>query len=385
MDKQHIGQNVRRLRLQKGWTQAKLHEEAGLSLPAIGSIETGKVEPRFSNINKISEALNVDVYQLLKEPPRLDSVRFRANRKMKRRDHILAEVADWLNNYSLLESLLSEKQHNCIKLITDKVDLQEESRKKAISAVSIARTIFGLGDNEPIYDLCSLVESNGIKVFERPLNSSDFFGLSVGEEAGGPAVIVNTNERISVERWIFTVAHELGHLILHQTAYDSSVEVENDQEELEANLFASHFLVPEKAFIKAWEGYYGMPLVDRVLRVKRIFNVSYKTILYRVNELMGKEQNIWKRFYYRYKMQYGKSLTNHQEPLGVDKNHFRAVEPESKISEEPSKLDRNEFGEGHFRSLVRRAVESESISASKAAKMLNLSISDFNQLASCWV
>jgi Zn-dependent peptidase ImmA (M78 family)/DNA-binding XRE family transcriptional regulator len=385
MDKKNVGKNVRRLRLEKGWTQAKLHEEAGLSIPAIGSIENGKAEPRFSNINKIAEALKIDVYELLKEPPRLDSVRFRANRKMKKREYILAEVADWLNNYNLLESLLHKEQTNCIRQIADKVDSNASSREKAISAASIARSIFDLADDEPINDLCSLVESNGIKVFERQLNSSDFFGLSVGEEAGGPAIIVNTNERISVERWIFTVAHELAHLILHQSAYDSSVEDEDEAEEEEANIFASHFLVPEKAFIKAWEDYYGMPLVERVLRVKRIFNVSYKTILYRVNELTGEEQNIWLLFNRRYKMQYGKSLANHHEPLGIGRNQFRVFEPESKISAEPNKLDQSEFGEGQYRSLIRRAVEAECITASKAAKMLKLSIADFNQLAACWV
>ncbi len=46
-----------------------------------------------------------------------------------------------------------------------------------------------------------------------------FFGLSVGERDGGAAVVVNTWDRISVERWIFAAAHELGHLLLHPAEY----------------------------------------------------------------------------------------------------------------------------------------------------------------------
>lgn len=45
--------------------------------------------------------------------------------------------------------------------------------------------------------------------------SDDFFGLSIGPADGGPAVVVNVWDGISVERWIFTAAHELGHLVLH--------------------------------------------------------------------------------------------------------------------------------------------------------------------------
>jgi hypothetical protein len=35
---------------------------------------------------------------------------------------------------------------------------------------------------------------------------------------GGPAVVVNVWGRLSVERWIFTAAHELGHLMIVEAA-----------------------------------------------------------------------------------------------------------------------------------------------------------------------
>ncbi|MEA3286194.1 MAG: XRE family transcriptional regulator [Candidatus Marinimicrobia bacterium] len=385
MDKQHIGQNVRRLRMEKGWTQSILHEETRLSIPAIGNIERGKAEPRIANIKKIADALDVNMYELLREAPSLESVRFRANNKMKRRDNILVDVADWLNNYNLLESFAGEKTQSCIPKIISKLGKQPSSKEEIILAANLTREFVGLENDEKIYDVCNLVESKGIKVYERKLNSSEFFGLSVGEKDGGPAIVVNTNDRISVERWIFTVAHELGHLILHQSAYDSAVESENDNEELEANIFASHFLVPKEAFQKVWEDYYGMPFVNRVLRVKRIFNVSYKTILYRINEELDGKRNIWVMFYAGYKRQFGRSISKHAEPSGIQRKNFRSYEPESKISEEPENLDKGEFGDGQYLSLIRKAIESENISVSKAAKMLKLSITEFNQMAACWI
>ncbi|MBI5445790.1 MAG: ImmA/IrrE family metallo-endopeptidase [Deltaproteobacteria bacterium] len=79
-----------------------------------------------------------------------------------------------------------------------------------------------------------------------------FLGLSVAEEDGGPAVVANTWDRLAVEHWIFSAAHELRHLLLHLGVYDVSVQEEDSAQEDEANLFASHFLMPEEAFRREW-------------------------------------------------------------------------------------------------------------------------------------
>ena len=128
------------------------------------------------------------------------------------------------------------------------------------------------------------------------LASDAFFGLSVAKEDGGPAVVVNVWDRISVERWIFTAAHELGHLLLHVGAYDVAKTEESREEEEEANQFASHFLMPQEVFALEWNEARGLPLVDRVLKVKRIFRVSYRTVLYRLSEQEAYGKAIWQKF-----------------------------------------------------------------------------------------
>ena len=57
-----------------------------------------------------------------------------------------------------------------------------------------------------------------------------------------------TWERISVERWIFTAAHELGHLLLHPHEYRREATDLPEKAEREAHEFASEFLMPECAF-----------------------------------------------------------------------------------------------------------------------------------------
>jgi Zn-dependent peptidase ImmA (M78 family) len=123
----------------------------------------------------------------------------------------------------------------------------------------------GIEPGESIRDLCGLLESSGIKVYPIRIASNDFFGLSVAPQDGGPAVVVNIWERISVERWIFSAVHELGHLLLHLDSFNVELEKENPEEEKEADLFAAHFLMPEEVFIKEWEEAKGLSLFDRVM------------------------------------------------------------------------------------------------------------------------
>lgn len=103
------------------------------------------------------------------------------------------------------------------------------------------RGAIDLGEDEPIRDICGLLEARGIKVRGVPVASPHFFGLSVAPSDGGPAIVVNTWDRISVERWIFTAAHELGHLVLHLADYDVGKTDESEEHEVEANAFASAF------------------------------------------------------------------------------------------------------------------------------------------------
>lgn len=61
-------------------------------------------------------------------------------------------------------------------------------------------------------------------------------------------------------RDVFTIAHELGHYFLHSKIGKIPIEVKregNNRVEWEANCFAASFLLPEKAFRRAWSQHAG--------------------------------------------------------------------------------------------------------------------------------
>jgi DNA-binding XRE family transcriptional regulator len=62
-----IGGNLKRLREDRLLTQAELGAAAGVHRDQVSRIERNEVEPRFSTIRKLAEALNVDPTELVKD------------------------------------------------------------------------------------------------------------------------------------------------------------------------------------------------------------------------------------------------------------------------------------------------------------------------------
>lgn len=62
-----LGINIKAERLKKDLSQEKLAELAGISLPTISLIETGKQNTSILNIVDIAKALSVDIKVLIRD------------------------------------------------------------------------------------------------------------------------------------------------------------------------------------------------------------------------------------------------------------------------------------------------------------------------------
>ena len=60
-----LGVRISQLRMKAGMTQAKLSEEADLSIDSISRIERGDRAPSLESLEKVAEALGVDPAELL--------------------------------------------------------------------------------------------------------------------------------------------------------------------------------------------------------------------------------------------------------------------------------------------------------------------------------
>ena len=359
----HIAANVARLRLDRQLTQAELAERAGISRVALGKIERGVVVPRAGTLALLAKTLAVPTSELVIPIRPLESVRFRARARVHAREQILAEVSKWLVAYAQLEADLDEQRPFRFEIRGG------ADRRTPAEIARMARRESGLGPEEPVRDICGLLEGNGVKLLLLETKRDSFFGLSVGARDGGPAVVVNTWERISVERWIFTAAHELGHLLLHPDEYRRDATGLHVQAEREADNFASEFLMPEAAFSSEWEETRGHSLLVRVLKVKRIFRVSYKTVLYRLVESGREASDVWRAFQGQHRGHFGKTLRKADEPNSLGASEFAWNWGRSG---EPAGLNQHDFIEDRLSRLVRQALERGRISLGRAAEILGI-------------
>lgn len=364
--------NLRRIRSIKGFTQGKIAKKAGISRNAYRSIEKGNAEPRVSNLQGLADALGVKIFDLLRAVPVVPSLRFRSQKilnsmeKNKRQQHI-NDFVYWLHNFNFLESELKDKKSfEFAKLVG--------STSNPVEMANKVRKILKI-DDDPIRDICDLVESAGVKIFLIDSDLDNFFGFSLSAKDGGPAIGINKSIKINVERKIFTVAHELGHILLHPDSFNSNENIEMNDAEKEANTFASYLLMPQEAFIEEFEKNNGLHWVKQVLHIKRIFKVSYKTVLVRLQENGLVDNSVWQKFAFECK-KLGISLKGHFEPESLEKEHFQPepVEP----------LSNYDFVESRLNRLVRKAFEQEVITMSKAADILDINLMEMRELSNAW-
>ncbi len=367
-----VAENLRRLREAKRFTEEELAERAGLSPDDYRKIEAGELpgDDFQAPLRAIASILDVRLKHMTEKIRPLKGVRFRATKHMHDRKQILAEVSRWFYNFCDIEQLIEGERSTSKKISgqSPPTDVPDP-----IESAMLTRNHLGLKDDrEQISSIRKLLEIGGsIKVGEVKTPSRNFFGLSIADEDHGQAIIVNTWENISVERWIFTAAHELGHLVLHASDYDTDQTDEDRETERQADRFASYFLMPKDAFKEEWQLTSGRPLLDRVLTVKSLFNVSYQTVLYRLHEENGGDKNIWGRFQFEFKRRYGKTLPRSFEPHPLPEEAFGGLYP-------------NNFPSYRLPALVFEAVKDEKISINRAADILEISTSEMYDLTQSW-
>lgn len=139
----------------------------------------------------------------------------------------------------------------------------------------------------PITDLTAIAELAGCIVIHSTMNGSSVSGMTVSIPGMPPIIMLNQDQ--PADRMRFTLAHEIGHLILHKFP--------NPEMEQEANAFASAFLMPANDMKIALSGRIDL---RRLAALKPEWRVSMQGLLYRAQSLnlIGKREAgwLWRQF-----------------------------------------------------------------------------------------
>ena len=217
---------------------------------------------------------------------------------------------------------------------------------EADRAAQSLRDHWSLG-NDPIPNSVELLEEQGIKVLAVDLANIDGLTARVRRAGKGivPVIVMNRNDWR--ERQRFTLAHELGHVVM-----DVAPSLD---EEKAAHRFAGAFLMPANALWGEIGKHRTSISLGELFELKQIFGTSVQAITYRCKDLGIFSAALSRRLFNQFD-RFGWHQPPYQEPF-------------SSKGDEPKRFERLTF----------RALAEAAISESKAAELLGVSVRELNR------
>ena len=148
---------------------------------------------------------------------------------------------------------------------------------KPILSAEITRSHLGISPDTSINNMVNLVENSGVFILTLPLILPKLDAFSTWAHLDFERPIIAVSSGKPMDRMRFNIAHELGHLVLHQPINESIKVIEK-----QADDFASEFLLPEKAM----RNELTPPIsLTELARMKLRWGVSMQALIYRARNL----------------------------------------------------------------------------------------------------
>lgn len=253
----------------RGKNQTELAKLIGIPQGNLSRIERGDIGVTKEILAKISTTLKYPVsffYQSFEVYP--PNIHYRKRITLNQKTLLKADAIMNIYRFNLQEILKEvELPSENIPILTDQYDTPER-------VASFLRSYWKVPKG-PVDNLSGIIEDNGIMVIQIDFETDKIQGRSVVTDTGHPIIFVNQNSPGDSQR--LTVAHELGHIIMHL----NTIPTFGRDEEDEAFRFASEFLMP---FVEIKHYLNDKINLELLADLKRIWKVSMQSILFRAQK-----------------------------------------------------------------------------------------------------
>lgn len=282
MKNQFNGERLKQARIYRGLTVAELAEQIGCQRQTLSMYEISKSQPADDSIvHRLSRILNFPISFFYEHPSSNSdgTVYFRSllTTNKKYRNEQIVKICFLSQIYSLLQDYISFPKFEPLNL--------PENTTPEYAAYAL-RDAWKLGRG-PIDNIISIVEQHGILVtsFSTSTDDVDAFSQFVDTADSPTFLIAYSNNKTSAARIHFDIAHELGHICLHEWSEDIEElsKEEFKRREREANDFAAAFLLPEDTYRIDAES--GPQTVSFYKQLKKKWKVSIAAMIRRSEEL----------------------------------------------------------------------------------------------------
>jgi len=266
------GERIKQARELNGLNQKEFASLIGCNQSAIAHFETNRSLPSAETLKEIARVTGFMV-SFFENPPidafAIQSLSYRSKRSLTKKAESQAYQYA-LTMYEQAKQLISKCNYPVTRI-------PQISEKPELSA-RVTKAALGLSPDRPVQNLMHYFEQNGGIGFIAPFTFQkiDAFSTWAEFDIQRPMVIVTSG--IPGDRMRYSVAHELGHLVMHQPPKGLKVaEIEK-----EANSFASELLMPRDIIKREM-----VPPITltSLARLKQKWGVSIAALVYRAHEL----------------------------------------------------------------------------------------------------
>lgn len=276
-----FGDRLKLARKKAGYSLRGLSDalEGEVTAQAIGKYERGEMMPGSGVLSRMAHVLGVSLQFLLSDQvEELEAVEFRklSSTSAGTRAQVEARVIDCLQRYLAIEEILELDSGAWRAPRFGSRILRKDDQGETLAQDLRKEWQLGI---DPIPNMTALLEERGIKVLVIPLPDG-VSGLTClvrrpRHKVKVPVIVVN--ERITLERRRLTLAHELGHRLIHES---SPVNHEKG-----SNVFAGAFLVPRDHLVREIGKRRRALGYQELIQLKRMYRVSAAAFLVRLKQV----------------------------------------------------------------------------------------------------
>jgi Zn-dependent peptidase ImmA (M78 family) len=255
----------------RGQSQEAVATAAGVSQGLISKAENGLIDLDDEHVERIADFLEY-APELFYEPGRARAVGSACLHHRKRKT-LPAKILKSLNAQMELRLISTRRILRDLEIDADRMFHTMDPDEYGSSPVEVAKALRSAWrvPAGPIANMTALLESAGAVIVLSDFGTHKLMGMSCWERNAQPLFYLNNRMSTADLRW--TLAHELGHLVMHSTPPGGDPEQEADE-------FAGEFLAPAALIVPELRKL----TFDRLYALKAVWRISMKSLIVRAQK-----------------------------------------------------------------------------------------------------
>ena len=265
------GERIKQARQLSALTQSELAERIGVHQATIAHIEAGRVLPSLDTVEAIAEVTQLLPSFFSRQPIEdfpIGSLAYRARKGMRAIERDGA--------YQFTKLCVEQARQMGRKLTLPQLP-NFQSNDEPREAAKLTRSALGIDAEKPILHLVNILERNGFLIIGLPFELPRFDAFSTWISVDGQRPVVSISAGKPGDRLRYSVAHELGHIVLHKGMPAGITLLEREADE-----FAAEFLLPEDPMRRTLTPQFNL---TAAARLKQRWGVSMQALIRRARSL----------------------------------------------------------------------------------------------------